>query len=137
VKAEIINKALIIASSLMCVTGQVSTTSARPEYRGWGCMFGLDPIFFAACYLTLVHVFLIRSSSADLLVLDDWGPNQLTTNQHRDLMEIIEDRYGRGATLITSHLPVDNGTTYGSRAADDPRSLNMFDAVPLWLIPTL
>ena len=25
----------------------------------------------------------------------------------RDLMEIVEDRYGRGSTLITSQLPVD------------------------------
>src|ERR1700746_1750180 len=42
---------------------------------------------------------------ADLLILDDWGPDRLTANQRRDLMEIVEDRYGRGATLITSQLP--------------------------------
>jgi DNA replication protein DnaC len=39
---------------------------------------------------------------ADLLILDDWGPDRLTANQRRDLMEIVEDRYGRGSTLITS-----------------------------------
>jgi DNA replication protein DnaC len=44
---------------------------------------------------------------ADLLILDDWGPDRLTANQRRDLMEIVEDRYGHGATLITSQLPVD------------------------------
>jgi DNA replication protein DnaC len=44
---------------------------------------------------------------ADLLILDDWGPDRLTANQRRDLMEIVEDRYGRGSTLITSQLPVD------------------------------
>jgi DNA replication protein DnaC len=44
---------------------------------------------------------------ADLLILDDWGPDRLTANQRRDLMEIVEDRYGRGATLITSQLPLD------------------------------
>src|SRR5580704_1143393 len=44
---------------------------------------------------------------ADLLILDDWGPDRLTANQRRDLMEIIEDRYGRGSTLITSQLPVE------------------------------
>jgi DNA replication protein DnaC len=43
----------------------------------------------------------------DLLILDDWGPDRLTANQRRDLMEIIEDRYGSGATLITSQLPTD------------------------------
>ena len=43
---------------------------------------------------------------SDLLVLDDWGPDRLSAGQRRDLMEIIEDRYGRGSTLITSQLPV-------------------------------
>jgi DNA replication protein DnaC len=33
---------------------------------------------------------------ADLLILDDWGPDRLTANQRRDLMEIVKDRYGRG-----------------------------------------
>ncbi len=42
---------------------------------------------------------------ADLLILDDWGPDRLNPNQRRDLMEIVEDRYGRGSTLITSQLP--------------------------------
>jgi DNA replication protein DnaC len=42
----------------------------------------------------------------DLVVLDDWGPDRLSASQRRDLMEIIEDRHGRGSTLITSQLPV-------------------------------
>ena len=41
------------------------------------------------------------------MILDDWGPDRLTANQRRDLMEIVEDRYGAGSTLITSQLPVD------------------------------
>ena len=44
---------------------------------------------------------------ADLLILDDWGPERFTASQRRDLMEIVEDRYGVGSTLITSQLPVD------------------------------
>jgi DNA replication protein DnaC len=44
---------------------------------------------------------------ADLLILDDWGPDRLNPNQRRDLMEIVEDRYGAGSTLITSQLPID------------------------------
>jgi DNA replication protein DnaC len=44
---------------------------------------------------------------ADLLILDDWGPDRLTANQRRHLMEIVEDRYGNGSTLITSQLPLD------------------------------
>ena len=42
----------------------------------------------------------------DLLVLDDWGPDRLSASHRRDLMEIVEDRYGRGSILITSQLPV-------------------------------
>src|SRR6266513_3461961 len=46
-------------------------------------------------------------TKADLLILDDWGPDRLNPNQRRDLMEIVEDRYGAGSTLITSQLPVE------------------------------
>ena len=42
-----------------------------------------------------------------LLILDDWGLEPLGPEQRRDLLEIVEDRYGRGATLITSQVPVD------------------------------
>ena len=42
-----------------------------------------------------------------LLVLDDWGLEPLNAQQRHDLMEILEERYGRGATLITSQVPVD------------------------------
>jgi len=43
---------------------------------------------------------------ADLLVLDDFGLAPLTTEQQRDLLEIIEDRYDRRSTLVTAQLPV-------------------------------
>jgi len=41
-----------------------------------------------------------------LLILDDWGLEPLGPEQRRDLLEIVEERYGRGATLITSQIPV-------------------------------
>ncbi len=44
---------------------------------------------------------------ADLLILDDWGPDRFTASQRRDLMEIVEDRYGRRSTIIISQLPVE------------------------------
>ena len=44
---------------------------------------------------------------ADLLILDDWGPDRLTAPQRRDLMEIVEDRYQNGSIIITSQLPVE------------------------------
>jgi DNA replication protein DnaC len=42
-----------------------------------------------------------------LLILDDWGLEPLGAEQRHDLLEIVEDRHGRGATLITSQVPVD------------------------------
>jgi DNA replication protein DnaC len=45
---------------------------------------------------------------ADLLILDDWGPDRLTAGQRRDLLELVEDRYAARSTLITSQLPVDS-----------------------------
>ena len=51
---------------------------------------------------------LFRSiTKVDLLILDDWGPERLNASQRRDLMEIVEDRYSAGSTLITSQLPMD------------------------------
>jgi DNA replication protein DnaC len=44
---------------------------------------------------------------ADVLILDDWGPEQMTASQRRDLMEIVDDRYNRKATIVTSQLPVE------------------------------
>ncbi len=44
-------------------------------------------------------------TKANLLILDDWGPERLNPDQRRDLMEIVEDRCQNAATLITSQLP--------------------------------
>lgn len=44
---------------------------------------------------------------ARLLILDDWGPEPLSAEQARDLLEIVEDRYDAGSMLITSQVPVD------------------------------
>ena len=41
-----------------------------------------------------------------LLILDDWGPEALTSNQARDLLEIVEDRYDKGSLIITSQVPI-------------------------------
>ena len=46
-------------------------------------------------------------TKTQLLILDDWGPERLNASQRRDLMEIVEDRYEGGSTLITSQSPID------------------------------
>lgn len=45
-------------------------------------------------------------AKVELLVLDDWALRPLTAAQAADLLEVIEDRHGLRATLITSQLPI-------------------------------
>jgi DNA replication protein DnaC len=47
-----------------------------------------------------------RLARADLLILDDWGLATMTAEQRRDLLEVLDDRCGRAATLVTSQFPV-------------------------------
>lgn len=45
-------------------------------------------------------------AKTDLLLLDDWGLAVLSDENRRDLLELLEDRHGRRATLVTSQLPL-------------------------------
>jgi DNA replication protein DnaC len=47
-------------------------------------------------------------AKTELLILDDWGLAPLGDRERRDLLEIVEDRAGRRATLVTSQIPVEN-----------------------------
>ena len=42
-----------------------------------------------------------------LLILDDWAMVKLTADQRRDLMEVIDDRHGRGSAIVATQVPVD------------------------------
>ena len=46
-------------------------------------------------------------NGAQLLILDDWGLEPLDGGARRDLYEILEERYGRRSTILTSQVPVD------------------------------
>lgn len=48
-----------------------------------------------------------RLARLDLLIIDDWGMTELTAAQRLDLMEVIDDRHDRRATLLASQIPVD------------------------------
>ena len=43
-----------------------------------------------------------------LLLLVDWGLATLNDAHRRDVLELLEDRHGRGATIVTSQFPVDH-----------------------------
>lgn len=47
-------------------------------------------------------------AKSDVLVLDDFGTAALKDEHRRDLLEILDDRYGVRATLVTSQFPVEN-----------------------------
>lgn len=51
-------------------------------------------------------------AKTQLLILDDWGIQKMNAAQRNDLMEIIEERHGRHATLIASQLPVEQWHDY-------------------------
>jgi len=43
---------------------------------------------------------------SQLLVFDDWLRDPLTRSQSQDLLEILDDRYGRSSTLVATQVPV-------------------------------
>lgn len=45
-----------------------------------------------------------KIAKADVLVIDDWGLATLKNQQCRDFLEILDDRHGSAATLITSQF---------------------------------
>jgi DNA replication protein DnaC len=47
-----------------------------------------------------------RLAKLALLIIDDFGLASLNELEKQDLLEAIEERYGSGATLVTSQLPV-------------------------------
>jgi len=47
-------------------------------------------------------------SGNKLLILDDFGLKALNSDARIALLDILEDRYGIGSTMITSQLPVDS-----------------------------
>lgn len=47
-----------------------------------------------------------RLAKIDVLVLDGWGLETLTDRSRHDLLDILDDRYQTGSTLVTSQLPV-------------------------------
>jgi len=49
-----------------------------------------------------------RLQRTHLVAIDDYGLAPLTQTERRDLLEIIEDRTGRRATLVTSQLPFEH-----------------------------
>jgi DNA replication protein DnaC len=55
---------------------------------------------------------LATTAKVDVLVIDDWALTPMTADHRRDLLEIIDDRYQRKSTIITSQLATDHWHQY-------------------------
>lgn len=77
--------------------------------RGYRAMYRRATRLFEE--LTLAHAdgtfgrLLQKIARVDVLVIDDWGLAAPRDIDRRDLLEILEDRYGHRSTIITSQLP--------------------------------
>jgi DNA replication protein DnaC len=47
-------------------------------------------------------------AKTELIILDDWGLVQFGHESRHDVLELLEDRHGRRATMVTSQLPVEH-----------------------------
>jgi DNA replication protein DnaC len=80
------------------------------------CMLGYRTIYFAmnrfiealaAARLEGTYIrWLNQIAKTPLLILDDFGLQPLDHHMKLALLQIMEDRYAKGATIITSQLPV-------------------------------
>ncbi|EJE2441038.1 ATP-binding protein [Salmonella enterica] len=50
---------------------------------------------------------LTQLSKTQLLILDDWGLEPLQAAHRNDLLELMDDRYGKSATVMISQLPTE------------------------------
>lgn len=57
-----------------------------------------------------------KLSRVDVLILDDFLLNPMTDTERRDLLEVIEDRYDKSSTVITTQVP----TKSWHEALNDP-----------------
>jgi DNA replication protein DnaC len=91
-------------SYLACAFGQWACRYGfTVNYNRWPRMLG---DFLAARGEGLYLKYLQKLTKVDLLIIDDFGLNSLADTDKKDLMEIIEDRYMTGSTIIASQLPI-------------------------------
>lgn len=74
-------------------------------YRRLSRLF--DELAIARADGTLVTL-MRRLAKAQVLILDDFGLEPMTATQRKDLLELLEDRYGFTSTIVTSQLTPDN-----------------------------
>jgi DNA replication protein DnaC len=80
---------------------QACRKGSRAIYRRASRLF--DELRLARADGTYARL-LVRLARVDVLVIDDFAIAPVTDDERRDLLEILEDRYGTRSTIITSQL---------------------------------
>ena len=97
-------------SYLACAFGQWACRHGYTVYYSrWPRMLG--DILAARGEGTYLK-YLQKLAKVNLLIIDDFGLNSLSETDQKDLMEIIEDRYMTGSTIIASQMPIKNWHTF-------------------------
>jgi len=86
------------------------------------CRMGLSTRYFRTTRLNeqfrVAHAdgsyqrLLSQLAKTQLLILDDWGIDQLNRQARQDILEVLEDRASRGSTLLTTQLPTEHWHEY-------------------------
>lgn len=91
---------------LACALGQ---NACRQGYKVY--YYRLKSLI-AACYQGHAdgsyNKLLSKLNHSDLLILDDWGLEALSSEQRSGLLEIVDQLYQRGSILVVSQLPVES-----------------------------
>jgi len=78
--------------------------------EGYATLYFYAPKFFRALESARadgsLFQWLKKLARAPLLIIDDLGLASVTGKLYREFLEVIDDRQGQGATLITSQFPV-------------------------------
>jgi DNA replication protein DnaC len=90
---------------LACAVG------AQACREGYRTFYFYAPKFFRALESARadgsLFQWLKRLARAPLIILDDLGLGDVPGKLYREFLEVLDDRQGQGATLITSQFPVD------------------------------
>lgn len=65
-----------------------------------------------------------RLAKTNVLILDDFGGQPLTATERRDLLEVVDDRYGTSSTIISSQLETED---WHGVIADDTQADSICD----------